>query len=163
MKGHMENGKFHPHTQYKGVRKAKEPFPVIVDGVKLNQKQLSQMQRDAGVRGKRYKLDGTVPTYTPKEKFTPNEIEALVEMFDKDPENRLNPDPNAQSALKKLRGATSSTIPENRKVAVEKIVSELSSSLEDAIHHNWGMLKVRLEVIEDTRRKMQLLEDEEGY
>ncbi len=57
MKGHMKDGKFHPHTQYKGVRKAKEPFPVVVDGVKLNQKQLATMQRDAGVRGKRYRLD----------------------------------------------------------------------------------------------------------
>ena len=46
MKGHTENGKFHPHTQYKKVgRKKREPFPVASDGVKVDKKQLIQMQR----------------------------------------------------------------------------------------------------------------------
>ena len=49
----MKDGKFHPHSEYKGVRKAREPFPVVVDGVKLNQKQLALMQREAGIRGRR--------------------------------------------------------------------------------------------------------------
>ena len=58
MKGHMQDGRFHPHTQYKKVtRKAREPFPVKSTGVKIPQRTLAQMQRDAGVRGKRIEPD----------------------------------------------------------------------------------------------------------
>ena len=34
MKGHMQDGKFHPHTQYKGVRKSRDQKAKI-DGVKI--------------------------------------------------------------------------------------------------------------------------------
>jgi len=58
MKGHMEKDGFHPHRVGKGVSfKDREPFEVKTEGVKVTQRQLAQMQRDAGFRGKRYKLD----------------------------------------------------------------------------------------------------------
>ncbi len=34
MKGHMQNGKFHPHTEYKGVRKARDQ-QVKTEGVRF--------------------------------------------------------------------------------------------------------------------------------
>jgi len=52
MKGHMQDGKFHPHTDYKKVSRMKrEPFRVTKDGVKITQRELIQMQRaDVGRR-----------------------------------------------------------------------------------------------------------------
>jgi len=59
MKGHMQDGKFHPHTTYKAKpRKKREEktFDKEKDGVKMpeiSQAKLMQMQRDAGFRGRR--------------------------------------------------------------------------------------------------------------
>jgi len=52
MKGHMQDGKFHPHTDYKKVsRKKREPFSVTKNRVKVSQRELIQMQRaDVGRR-----------------------------------------------------------------------------------------------------------------
>lgn len=50
MKGHMQDGKFHPHTQYKGVRKKKEPFKVVkTEGIPM-QKLISMQRADVGRR-----------------------------------------------------------------------------------------------------------------
>ncbi len=55
MKGFTKDGKFHPIKPYnKKLRSKREPFIVTKDGVKISQAKLNQMQRDAGVRGKRY-------------------------------------------------------------------------------------------------------------
>ncbi len=58
MKGHMQDGKFHPHIDYKKVsRKKREPFPITKDGVKITQKELIQMQRADVGRRKRVPLE----------------------------------------------------------------------------------------------------------
>jgi len=46
MKGHMENGKFHPHTEYKGVRKARDQ-KAITKGVKLEFKPASMRTKES--------------------------------------------------------------------------------------------------------------------
>ncbi len=56
MKGFTRDGKFHPITTYKAKprKKREEPFDVEADGVKVvPRSKLIQMQRDAGVRGRR--------------------------------------------------------------------------------------------------------------
>jgi len=55
MQGFTKDGKFHPIKPYnKKIRSKREPFNVTKDGVKIPQSKLAQMQRDAGIRGKRY-------------------------------------------------------------------------------------------------------------
>ena len=56
MKGFTRDGKFHPITTYKAKprKKREEPLDVEADGVKVvPRSKLIQMQRDAGVRGRR--------------------------------------------------------------------------------------------------------------
>ncbi len=46
MKGHMENGKFHPHTEYKkGIRKSRDQFAKL-QGIKLKDKKTCSICRD---------------------------------------------------------------------------------------------------------------------
>jgi len=59
MKGYKDkSGKFHPIKSYNRVRSKREPFNVTKDGIKISQAKLVQMQRGAGVRGKRYAKKG---------------------------------------------------------------------------------------------------------
>ncbi len=44
MKGHMENGKFHPHTEYKGVRKSRDQ-QVKTKGVRLKRSDGSRIKK----------------------------------------------------------------------------------------------------------------------
>ena len=57
MKGFKDsNNNFHPIKSYKKVgRKKREPFQVKPDGVKISQGKLIQMQKEAGIRGRRVK------------------------------------------------------------------------------------------------------------
>jgi len=68
-KGHMQDGKFHPHTQYirknKSPRKKREPFDVKKDGVKIDQRKLVQMQRADVGRRKRYAHQMEMPIDMP--------------------------------------------------------------------------------------------------
>ena len=64
MKGHMEKDGFHPHRVNKGVSfKEREPFEIKTQGVKVSQKDLMKMQREAGIRGRRERtFEVTDPT-----------------------------------------------------------------------------------------------------
>jgi len=61
----MQDGKFHPHTPYKKVkriRKKKEPFEVTRDGVKIDQQKLIQMGRaDVGKRKRHEEMEMEMP------------------------------------------------------------------------------------------------------
>jgi uncharacterized protein YkuJ len=67
MKGHMQDGKFHPHTTYKAKsrKKRQEPFDVEKDGVKISQAKLIQMQRDVKIRDRKSEQEMEMPHEMP--------------------------------------------------------------------------------------------------
>ena len=67
MKGHMQDGKFHPHTQSKGIRKSRDPKEKP-DGVKLHLKKHVE-----GIRLKRYART----TGFPKKSTGLNKVEVI--------------------------------------------------------------------------------------